>query len=320
MNFHSRLATPGGRPFLTDAGLETDLIFNEGIDLPEFSAVTLLRTTEGRAALERYYERYVAIARSAGFGLVLESPTWRSSADWAPRLGYSPDELRTANAEAIALMLEIRDRHSSLELPMLVSGCVGPRGDGYVAGELMSPEEAEAYHREQIAVMVQAGAQVVSAITMTNVAEAVGIARAAAKLGVPVVISFTVETDGRLPTGQSLEEAITQTDLATDSAPAYFMINCAHPTHFDGVLASGGEWTRRIGGIRANASRCSHAELNEAAELDRGDPQDLALRYRELSDRLPSLRVFGGCCGTDHTHVAAIAEALAPESALTGAA
>ncbi|MBL0923618.1 MAG: homocysteine S-methyltransferase family protein [Sphingomonadaceae bacterium] len=301
------------RIFLADGGLETDIIFNEGIDLPHFSSITLLASAEGRTALERYYKRYIAIARSNGFGFILESPTWRSSHDWGDLLGMSRAELKAANAAAISLMIDLRSRHTAPGFPILVSGCVGPRGDGYVAGEIMRPEAAEAYHDEQIGTMAAAGAELISAITMTNANEAIGIARSAARRNLPSVISFTVETDGRLPDGQRLGEAITDVDTATDAAPAYYMINCAHPMHFDHVLVDDAPWTRRIMGIRANASSCSHAELNEATELDRGDPADLGLRYRTLHDRFPHLRVFGGCCGTDHEHIAAIANALPRE-------
>ena len=211
---------------------------------------------------------------------------------------------------AIAMMIDLRATYAQGDLPMLVSGCVGPRGDGYVAGELMRPEVAEAYHDEQIGALLGAGADMITAITMTNAPEAIGIARAAKRRGAPVILSFTVETDGRLPSGQTLRAAISEVDAATDIAPAYYMINCAHPTHFAAVLEPGAAWTQRIQGIRANASACSHEELNEAPELDRGNPADLAKHYRALADAMPHLRVFGGCCGTDHTHIAAIAKAL----------
>jgi len=298
------------RPFaLTDGGIETSLIFDDAQELPHFAAFHLLGTPEGRAALERYYERHIAIARRLGVGFILESPTWRSSADWGDALGYSKPALAAANRAAIELMGELRDRQGTASTPMLISGCVGPRGDGYVATDLMRPEAAEAYHAEQIRVMAASGADVITAITMTNSAEAIGIARAAGTAGKESIISFTVETDGRLPSGETLAAAIEAVDLATSDAPGYYMINCAHPTHFEATLDAGTDWTARIGGIRANASCKSHAELNAATELDRGDATALARHYRRLRDRLPQLKVIGGCCGTDHRHIAAIAEA-----------
>lgn len=301
----------GDRLFLTDGGIETTLIFDDGIDLPDFAAFHLLRDDAGRMALRRYFARHIRVAQNSGFGFILESPTWRASRDWGDRLGYSKAELHAANVAAISMMIELRSTYARDDFPMLVSGCVGPRGDGYVPGELMRAEAAEAYHDEQIGALLGAGAELITAITMTNSAEAIGIARAAKRRGAPVVISFTVETDGTLPTGQTLRAAIGEVDAATDRAPAYYMINCAHPTHFASALEPDAAWAQRIQGIRANASTCSHAELNEAPELDRGDPADLAARCRALADMLPQLRVFGGCCGTDHTHIAAIAAALA---------
>jgi homocysteine S-methyltransferase len=301
--------TASGPFVLTDGGIETTLIFDEGQDLPHFAAFHLLRTDSGRAALARYFERYIAIARQAATGFILESPTWRSSADWGDALGYSKCELMAAIRAAIELMRELRDKHQTPATPILISGCVGPRGDGYAPSALMRPQAAEAYHEQQIGIMAIAGAEIISAITMTNAAEAIGVARAAKRYDKPCVISFTVETDGRLPTGQTIADAIAEVDRATGASPSYYMINCAHPTHFAAALQDGAPWTTRIGGLRANASCKSHAELNEATELDRGSPAELSAHYRSLRQRLPRLKVLGGCCGTDHTHIQAIAEA-----------
>jgi S-methylmethionine-dependent homocysteine/selenocysteine methylase len=292
------------RPFVTDGGLETTLIFHQGLDLPHFAAFDLLKDEAGAEALRRYYEPYLAIAREQGTGIVLDTATWRANRDWAERLGYSPDELAEANRRAVALVEGLREP----DVPSVLNGVVGPRGDGYVVGETMTAEEAEAYHAEQIGTFATTAADMVSAITMTYVEEAIGIARAAAAAGLPAVISFTVETDGRLPSGQALREAIEQTDAATGSSPAYYMVNCAHPTHFAGVLTDGA-WLERIGGLRANASTMSHAELDEATELDEGDPDELAAGYKAVSERLPNVVVLGGCCGTDARHVAAVADA-----------
>jgi homocysteine S-methyltransferase len=296
----------GGRLFVTDGGLETDLIFNRGLELPCFAAFPLLDDAGGTQALRDYFAGYIGIARDRGAGLVLDTPTWRANRDWGERLGYDGPRLADVNRRAVSLAAEIRDE-SGLDSPVVVNGVVGPRGDGYVPGELMSGAEAEDYHGEQIATFAGTEADMVSAITLNYAEEAIGLARAAAAHGLPVVISFTVETDGRLATGQPLGEAIAQVDEATSGAPAYYMVNCAHPSHFADVLD--GPWTRRIAGVRANASRMSHAELDEAAELDAGDPQELAAGYAQLRERLPALTVVGGCCGTDHRHVAAVSAA-----------
>ncbi|MDX2236987.1 MAG: homocysteine S-methyltransferase family protein [Hyphomonadaceae bacterium] len=297
-----------GRFALTDGGIETTLIYDDGLDLPHFAAFPLAVTDAGRAVLTRYYERHIAIAKREGVGFVLESPTWRANPDWADALGYSKTALAAANRAAMDLMHTLRAADQSAATPMLVSGCVGPRGDGYAPGVLMRAETAQAYHDEQIAVLAQAGADIISAITMTNAPEAIGVARAAKRHGKPCVVSFTVETDGRLPTGQTLADAIAEVDAA-GAQPVYFMINCAHPTHFLDALQTDAPWLHRIGGVRANASCKSHDDRNAATALDRGDPAELGALYRRLRHALPRLKVLGGCCGTDHTHIAAIAEA-----------
>ncbi len=301
----------GKRLFLTDGGIETTLIYQEGWELPHFAAFHLLRTPEGEAALRRYFDGYADIARRFGLGLVLESVTWRASRDWAALLEYSADELERANRRALALLREVQASHAGEDTPMVVSGCVGPRGDGYVPEQAMSTAEAETYHQEQIDVFADAGADMVCAMTMTNAREATGIARAARGAHLPVAISFTVETDGRLPTGQPLAAAIAEVDESTAGYPAYYMINCAHPDHFAHVLDEGNRHLARIRGIRANASTKSHAELNDACELDAGDPLALGAHYARIRERHPGLTVMGGCCGTDRRHLEEIAKACA---------
>jgi S-methylmethionine-dependent homocysteine/selenocysteine methylase len=310
MGYRDRLPQlDAARPFLADGGLETTLIFHRGIDLPHFAAFDLLRTDAGREELRAYFEPYVDLARQRETGMVLDTATWRASPDWAQRLGYAPDDLDAANRAAVALAEEIRALGEDERMPIVVNGVVGPRGDGYDPAELMSPDEAEAYHATQIASFADTTVDMVSAITMTHAEEAIGIVRAARQHDLPVAISLTVETDGRLPTGQPLAEAIEQVDADTDAAAAYFMVNCAHPTHFAHVLEDDRPWRDRLRGLRANASAKSHAELDEAEELDEGDPVELAAQHRALRDRLPNVAVLGGCCGTDHRHVGQISSA-----------
>jgi S-methylmethionine-dependent homocysteine/selenocysteine methylase len=308
------------RLFLTDAGLESDMIFNKGLDLPCFSSLMLLRTAEGREALERYFSDFLDLARRSGTGCLLETATWRASSDWAEPLGLSLGEMDRLNRDAVALLLDLRDEYSSDSLPVVISGCIGPRGDGYDPGKIMGYAEAAEYHRRQVAILAEAGVDMLSAITMTNVNEAIGIDRAAERVGLPVAISFTVETDGRLPTGDRLGDAIAEVDDATAGYPAYYMVNCAHPTHFSDVLMDGGAWAGRLRGIRANASRCSHAELDAMTTLDDGDPAELGQLYQQLRDRLPQLTVLGGCCGTDIRHLTAIADACCSSREATAAA
>jgi S-methylmethionine-dependent homocysteine/selenocysteine methylase len=310
--YRKALPQLGGDLFLTDGGIETTLIFLEGIELPDFAAFHLLSSADGEAALRKYFRTYADIARRFGTGLILESATWRANADWGARLGYTPQALADANRRAIALLEEVRNEYETDRTPVVVSGCVGPRGDGYVPDRAMSPDEAEAYHRPQVETFADTGADMVCAITMNYAEEAVGIARAARRADMPVAISFTVETDGTLPTGQTLAAAIEQVDRATSGHPCYYMVNCAHPTHVETALAPLDPWIGRIRGLRANASRMSHAELNEAPTLDAGNPAELGREYADLKSRLRQLNVMGGCCGTDHRHVEQIASACLP--------
>ena len=301
----------GERLFLTDGGLETVLVFHKGFELPHFASFTLLEDEQGRAALRDYFVGFLELARERDAGFLLDTATWRSNPDWAELLGYDAAALDRVNREAVAFAQQIRREHAGSGAPVLVNGVLGPRGDGYVAGSLMSAEEAEDYHGAQVRSFAAAGADMASAITMTYAEEAIGIARAAAKAGLPVAISFTVETDGALPSGQALGEAIAQVDFETDGSVAYYMVNCAHPSHFEHVVEQGGAWVGRIAGLRANASALSHAELDEAEELDEGDPAELGAGYVALRKSLRNVNVIGGCCGTDHRHVAAVAEAWA---------
>jgi homocysteine S-methyltransferase len=301
---------------VTDGGLETDLIFHHGVDLPEFAAFPLVDDESGRALLTDYYDGYAAIARGAGAGLLLESPTWRANPDWGARVGYSPAELARVNAAAITMLAELRRRYTEQLDNVVVCGTVGPRGDGYQPGAAFDPDDAASYHLPQVAALATAGADLVTAYTLTDVGEAIGVVRAAREVGVPVAISFTVETDGRLPEGTSLAQAVAAVDAA--AAPEYFLVNCAHPTHVEGGLADepgeAGDWRERILGLRCNASRKSHADLDEATELDEGDPAELSDAQRRLGPKLPRLSIVGGCCGTDARHVAALWSARLPLS------
>lgn len=292
---------------LTDSGLETDLIFNHGLELPDFASFVLLDDETGRAALRGYFDAHVEVAREHGVGIVLETPTWRANPDWAGQLGYDDHALADINRRAVQLLLDVRE--SNADVPVVISGVLGPRGDGYQPAFLMSAADAESYHAAQVESFAATDADLVHAMTITYPDEAVGVVRAARVANMPVVISFTVETDGDLPDGSTLAEGISRVDEATDGWAAYFGVNCAHPTHFAHLLERGQPWAGRLRSIRANASRMSHAELDEAEELDAGDPVELAAEYAALRDRLPSLTVLGGCCGTDVRHVEAIANA-----------
>lgn len=312
--YRQNLPQLSDRTFLSDGGMETTLIFHEGLDLPHFASFTLMATPEGRARLKEYYVRYLTIARQQRTGFILDTPTWRANPDWGEKLGYGPDALRGVNEASIDLLLELRREFETPQTPCVISGAIGPRGDGYKAGN-MDAGEAEAYHAAQVDSFARTEADMVAAYTLTNFNEAIGIARAAKAHAMPCMISFTVETDGRLVTGMALGEAINRVDEATDGSPVYYMINCAHPTHFVQALDRGETWLERVYGVKANASTKSHAELDESETLDAGDPLDLGQRYSALRQSFPTMRILGGCCGTDHRHIAAICEACLPAAA-----
>jgi homocysteine S-methyltransferase len=299
-----------GGAFLTDGGLETTLIFREGHDLPHFAAFPLVQTPEGESVLRDYFRTYAVLAVKYGAGLILESVTWRANRDWGQKLGYDARNLAEVNRRAIRLLEEVRAEFATDRAPIVISGCIGPRGDGYVPRALMTAGEAEQYHRAQVEVLAETACDLVSAFTMNYVEEAIGVAHAARMANIPVVISFTVETDGRLPSGQALGDAIRQVDDDTSGYPAYYMLNCAHPSHIMAAVRDREPWTVRLRGLRVNASRMSHAELNDAPALDDGDPVELGHECASLvSGPLGSVNVLGGCCGTDHRHVKQIAAA-----------
>jgi homocysteine S-methyltransferase len=307
--YRTALPQSSGDLFLTDAGVETDLIFNHGIEIREFAAFTLLPTAQGRAALTRYFEGFLSLAKERNAGFVLDSATWKAHAHWGKSLGADAAELRAANEDSIRFIADLRARFAANAKPIVLSAVVGPRGDAYRPEAKISMEAAEEYFSEQVGWLAATEADMISAITFNQAGEAAGLARAARKVGMPVMISFTVETNGALPTGQSIADAITEVDDSTEGYPAYYMINCAHPDHFFGALHDA-PWARRIRGVRANASRKSHAELDASTALDAGNPEELSRQYRELAQRMPWLNVFGGCCGTDLRHVTAIARSL----------
>ena len=293
-------------PWPADAGLETVMIFLEGIDLPHFASFHLLDSQAGRAALSRYFDHFLSLAAAGGTGFVLDTATWRANMGWAAAMGLDAAAIRSANLAAVAFARQYRDRFETDNLPILINGVVGPAGDGYRIDTALTADEAEAVHGVQIDALAEGGVDLVSAITMTYPAQAIGIARAAARRSVPHVLSFTLETDGHLPDGQPLHAAIAEVEAATAGSPLFYMVNCVHPAHLARELD--GPMRSRIGGIRANASRLSHAELDMATELDDGDPVEFGHFYATFGRYLPNLRIIGGCCGSDHRHVGAASQ------------
>ncbi|MBI5618008.1 MAG: homocysteine S-methyltransferase family protein [Gammaproteobacteria bacterium] len=297
-----------GGLFLTEGGIGTTLIHHDGVEIPHFATFALLATPEGTAHLRRAFRPYAENARRFHAGLIVDSNTWRGSRDWGEKLGYSRAGLAAANRAAIALLEELRGEYETSEAPFVISACMGPRGSAYSASAAQSVDAAEHYHREQVETLAATTADVLSAMTMTHPDEAAGIVRAARAARMPAVVSFTVETDGRLVSGYTVAEAIARVDGATDGYASYFMLNCAHADHFERALADDGAWIARLHGLRSNSSTKSHAELDEATTLDEGDPDALGLQYRSLAARYPHMNVLGGCCGTDVRHARCIAE------------
>ena len=309
---HRVLPQLSGEIFSTDGGFETHMIFNENQDLPNFSAFLMTDTAEGREKMREYYRHYLPIAQRAGKGFIFDTNTWRASSDWGALVGYDAERLRQVNIDAVKFCADMQPEFAAAGVNSLVSGVFGPRRDGWKYDAVMSVDEAEHYHDAQMAAFAEAGVQYVTCYTLTNVPEAIGLANLARQQGLSIVLSFTLETDGRLPGGKPLGQAIEETDAATGGYPAYYMLNCVHPIHFAGTVREAGRWIDRIGGVRANASMKSHAELDESEVLDVGDWNDLAQRYQQLLPFMPSLRVIGGCCGTDHRHISAICDVCLP--------
>lgn len=298
------------RPFLTDGGFETWLFFQKGFEAPQFAAIVLMDDDDARQAMHSYFDGFLTMAARARTGFVLDTNTWRGCTRWGPELNKSSSDMLRLNEDAVSFAKAVRAGWQSRVSPIVLNGVVGPAGDGYAPGEAPEAGTARDLHQPQIDCLARGGVDMVSAITMTNAGEAIGITRAATDAGLPVVVSFTVETDGRLPTGEPLGEAVNQVDAATGSAPIYYMVNCAHPDHFRDAVQTDENWVSRIGGVRANASRLSHAELDVAETLDDGDPEEFGALHSELVDLLPNLRVVGGCCGTDHRHVGCVSKRL----------
>lgn len=306
-----------GNLFLTDAGLETDLIFNRGIEIREFAAHTLLPDAAGRAAMKTYFEGFLSLAHDMDTGFILDAPVWKAHRHWADDLGETPEELEVANREAVSFIAKLRDSNA-LRGAVLLNAPIGPRGDAYRPETRIETEDAHRYFAEQLGWLAATDIDMVTATTFNQASEAVGLVRAAVDAGLPAVVSFTVETDGRLPDGQPLGEAVQQVDTETGAVAAYYMINCAHPDHFSQALNADEAWTRRIRGLRANASRRSHAELDDAPDLDAGDPHELGRQYGNIVEHMPWLNVFGACCGGDLRHVTEIAHALCHRDRVAG--
>lgn len=293
-------------PILTDGGLETDIIFNHGISLPHFASFPMIENPHHREILKSYYRDYLEVAKKNKTGFILESPTWRANPEWGYKLGYNLEDLKNVYKQSISILRDLKDEYESIDTPVFISGQIGPKGDGYIATDMMNFEEAKTYHSNQIKTFKNEGVDTITAQTLTYLNEALGIVLQAQECQIPVIISFTVELNGKLPSGDSLNDVITEIDSITNNYPMYYMINCAHPSHFIHQLETDDNWRLRIKGVRSNASCKSHAELNDSVELDAGNKEELSDWHLKLKSLLPNLTVYGGCCGTDVSHVESI--------------
>ena len=297
------------RVFLTDGGTETWLMHKRGLELPHFCAFHLLNDRTASAAIRAYYRAFADIAVEHGTGFIFDSLTYRASRDWGNRLGYSAEALEDVNHRSLALYRDIAAEAGMLAQNVVISGCIGPQADAYRRDDAPSADAAEAYHRVQIETFKAADADLVTALSLSSSQEAIGIVRACDSVGLPSAVSFMLEKDHRLQSGETLRQAIETVDAATGGSAAYFLVNCAHPLDIAPALAQEA-WVTRVRGLRANASDHDHSVLSQLDHLEEGDPDELAEQYAGLKSSFPHLNVFGGCCGTDFAHVRKISDAL----------
>lgn len=303
--YREQLPQLGNDIFACYTGMDTELLYRDGIDLPGFASYPLLLNPKHRSILRNYYRDLVSLAKEQNVGVILDAVTWVANRDRGADLGFTPADLRKFNIDAINLIADVRDEIG--DLPTALCGQVGPRDDGYAPSSKMSTQEAEDYHSEQIETYSNTAADFVCGSTICYPEEAAGIVRAAKNSNMPVAISFTVETDGRLPTGVSIKDAIEQVDTESNTGAVYFLINCAHPDHFTKFF-NDEPWMKRLHGVVANASRCSHSELEAAEELDSGNPDELGIQVGGLRKQYPHFNILGGCCGSNLQHIKRIIE------------
>ncbi len=299
-----QLLNEGDKTYLVYAGTGTDLIFNHGLELPGFASFPLLEQPDTRAILASQMQALVDLASEMNVGCILDAPTWMANADRAAPLGYDAERLVEVNKDAVGLMEDVR--RAAAREDVLVSACIGPRFDPYADIPPISVEDARQYHAAQMRSLKGTTVDLVTAYTFNRPREAAGCILAARDANLPIIMSLVVETDGCLSDGTKLVDAIDEIDGVTASTAMFFMVNCAHPTHFSGVFGN----HPRLRGMVANASSCSHAELDEADELDDGDPVELGSQIAEIARQNPSVQVIGGCCGTDMRHLKSMVSEL----------
>jgi S-methylmethionine-dependent homocysteine/selenocysteine methylase len=296
-----------GTLYLTEGGQETELMYRFGHELPQFALFPMLDKPEAAAALSGMYRRYLDTVARHGFSALMGGLDYRASPDWGGLLGYSASGLAEMQLRSIDFLRTAAKPYAGQIAHVLITGLIGPRGDAYQLNRTITAAEAEDYHAAQIATLRQAGVDLVSAMTFNSVAEAVGVARAAKRAGLPLCVHFTLDSTSRLASGPSVREAIEAVDAeAGDARPDFYGINCSHPLEFEPAIEPGA-WFRRVRSLRPNAAAMDKISLCKLGHLEDGDPAELGRQMGALAKRHPHLDVWGGCCGTWETHLDEIA-------------
>ena len=295
-----------GQFFLTDGGIETEIMYKWGFELPHFAMYPLLDNPDAMAAMRGMYRRYLDVAARHRLSALMGGLDYRASSDWGALLGYSREALAEANFRSIAFLRELADEYVADIPQILIAGYIGPRGDAYRINRTITAAEAEDYHAVQLATLKAADVDLAWALTFNNTPEAIGVARAAARIGVPLAISFTLNSASRLSSGPSLAQAVETVEAETGGTPAFYSLNCSHPVEFEPALTAG-DWIGRVRGFRPNASKMDKIALCKLGHLEEGDPVELGRLMGALARRYPHMDVWGGCCGTGDVHLDQIA-------------
>jgi len=299
-----------GRPYLTEGGTETEILYKYGYEVPHFAVFELLNDPAGKRQLEAMFARYLDAAADNNWAALMGGLDYRASPDWGRLLGYSPAGLTEMQIRCIECLRDVARPYRGQLPDIRISGIVGPRGDAYALNRTITAQEAEDYHAPQLETLKQLDVDMAWAATFNNVAEAVGVSRAASKIGVPVCLSFTLSGNHRLQSGPTLREAVETVDAeAGEHRPTCFGINCSHPLEFIPALEPG-DWVLRVRSIRPNATAMDKLSLCKLGHLEDGDPVDLGRRLADLAARYPHIDMWGGCCGTWDRHLGEIARSV----------
>lgn len=295
-----------GRFYLSEGGTETEFMYKHGFELPHFAMFPLLDNPKASAKMKDMFRSYLDVAADHNFCALMGGLDYRASPDWGELLGYSPAGLADANLQSIEFLRDVASEYSSDIPETLIQGLIGPRGDAYARNESITESEAEDYHAVQLETLKKADVDLALAMTFNNIPESVGVARAAAKIGVPLGISLSLDSNSKLNSGPSLADAITTIDKETDQSPEFYLINCSHPLEYEPAIEPG-DWVKRIRGVRPNASKMEKIALCKIGHLEDGDPEELGVLCGDLAQRYPHMDIWGGCCGTWNNHLDQIA-------------